>query len=77
MSESQARPRVRMLSFKQLKPEKGIPYTRQYLSQLEKAGKFPKRVPIGTGRFAKVFWLESEIDEWIAGWAAARDREAA
>jgi prophage regulatory protein len=69
--------RVRMLSFKQLKPEKGVPYTRQHLSRLEKTGQFPRRVRIGEGRFAQIFWLESEVDAWIEAWAAARDSKAA
>jgi prophage regulatory protein len=49
----------RLLTFPELKPLKGIPYTRQHLARLEKAGKFPARVQIGANR---VGWLESEID---------------
>jgi prophage regulatory protein len=52
----------RALSFQQLKPEKGVPYTRQYLSRLEKRGKFPRRVQLGPNAVA---WLEHEIDAWL------------
>ncbi len=37
-------------------------YTPQHIARLEKAGKFPKRVPLGPGR---VGWIESEVLEWL------------
>ena len=49
--------------------EKRVPYTRQHLSRLEKAGLFPKRVQVGTQRVA---WLEHEINGWIEARAAER-----
>jgi prophage regulatory protein len=52
----------RLLSYKDLKPEKGIPYSRTHVGRLEDAGRFPKRRQIGDGR---VGWLEHEIDEWL------------
>ena len=51
----------RILTFAALK-EHGVPYTRQHLSRLEVAGRFPQRVQLGEGR---VGWLEGEVDEWI------------
>jgi prophage regulatory protein len=51
----------RLLTFDELKPRKGIPYTRQHLARLEKAGQFPARVQIGANR---VGWFEGEIDEY-------------
>ena len=42
-----------------------IPVTRQTIENWEKAGEFPKRIRIG----GRVFWLLSEVDDWI-------DREA-
>jgi prophage regulatory protein len=50
--------------------ERRIPYTRQYLSRLERAGKFPRRVQVGGHRVA---WLESELDQWIEARAAERE----
>jgi prophage regulatory protein len=55
-----------MLSFKELAAH-GIPYSRQHIDTLEKAGKFPKRVKIGP---KCVRWIESEIH-------AIRDRAIA
>jgi prophage regulatory protein len=50
----------RLLTFPELKSKKGVPYTRQHLARLEKAGLFPKRVQYGPNR---VGWWESEIDQ--------------
>lgn len=40
-----------------------IPFSRQYIYELEKAGKFPKRVKFGVRRVA---WASDEIEAWIA-----------
>jgi prophage regulatory protein len=53
---------------------KGIPYSKPHLWRLEKANRFPKRVPIGAGRYA---YVESEIDDFIERMIAARDKSAA
>jgi prophage regulatory protein len=58
-----------LISYRDLKP-KGIPYSKPHLWRLEKAGKFPERVPLGPGRYG---YVESEIDSYIAGLIAARD----
>jgi prophage regulatory protein len=50
---------------------KGITYSKPHLWRLEKGGKFPKRVPIGAGRYA---YVETEIDDWIE--ARVRERDA-
>ncbi len=54
---------MRMLSFPQLRAEKGIRFSRMHVDRLEKAGQFPKRVRIGGNT---VCWIEAEIDEWLA-----------
>ena len=46
-----------------------VPYTRQHILRLEKAGKFPKRLKIGARR---VGWLLSEIEAWVGERAALR-----
>ena len=51
---------------------KGISYSKPHLWRLERSGKFPKRVPIGAGRYA---YVETEIDDWIE--ARIRDRDVA
>lgn len=62
----------RLLDRKALR-ERGVTYSAWHISRLEKAGKFPKRVKFG----ARVFWVEAEIDEWIADRIAERDGEVA
>jgi prophage regulatory protein len=63
----------RLISHDDLK-SKGIGYSKVHLWRLEKAGKFPRRVPIGASRYG---YVESEIDEFVAGLIAARDAKAA
>jgi prophage regulatory protein len=58
----------RWLSYKELKPLKGISYSRIHLKRLEDAGKFPKRIECG----ARVYWCEHEVDEWKQRQADAR-----
>ncbi len=50
--------------------EKCIAYSKPHLWRLEKAGKFPKRVPIGAGRYG---YVEEEIDAYIVQKIAERD----
>jgi prophage regulatory protein len=49
---------------------KGVPYSKPHLWRLERAGKFPKRVPIGASRYG---YVESEIDAYVEALIAARD----
>ena len=60
---------MRILRFPELKPEKGIPYSRVHTDRLEKAGKFPRRVRLSDNA---VGWVEDELDKWLADRAAAR-----
>jgi prophage regulatory protein len=64
---------VRVLIYRQLKSEKGIPYTRRHLRDLIAAGKFPRPVPLSSARIA---WIEAEVDQWLAEKAAARSATA-
>jgi prophage regulatory protein len=47
-----------------------VPYTPQHILRLEKEGKFPRRVQVGSNRVA---WLESEVEAWVAARVAERD----
>lgn len=58
----------KLLRFPDLK-DRGIPFTRQYLSKLERLGRFPKRIPIGE---RTVGWDETEIAQFVADKVAAR-----
>lgn len=49
---------------------KCIPYSKPHLWRLERAGKFPKRVKTGAGRYA---YVEAEVDAYIEAKIAERD----
>jgi prophage regulatory protein len=59
-----------LLTWKHLKENIGIPYSREHVRRLEKAGKFPKRIPLGT---QKIAWWRDEILAWLAERAAERE----
>ena len=61
---------MKILTYTDLKPLKGIPYSKVQLWRLEKEKKFPARIPIGPNRHG---WAEHEIDAHIAECIAARD----
>jgi prophage regulatory protein len=63
---------TRLISHDDLKA-KGIPYSKVHLWRLEKRNKFPKRVPIGSGRYG---YVEAEIDEYIEACIEARDQNS-
>jgi predicted DNA-binding transcriptional regulator AlpA len=67
------RPRSRrILSYGQLQTEKGIRFSRQWILALQKAGKFPRSVALGS---ASTGFVEYEIDAWIDGLIEARDEK--
>ena len=66
----------RLLSYEELKPVKGIRYSRTHIKRLEDAGLFPKRVHPVEGS-QQIGWFDHERDEHLAARAAARDREEA
>ena len=51
---------MKMISKRQLKEL--VLYSPQHIARLEKAGKFPKRVPLGSNR---VGWVLEEVLEWL------------
>ena len=63
---------MRLITFKELKPMKGIPFSREHLRRLEAASKFPKRVRLAEGGDSYGY-IEKEIDEYLAARAAARN----
>jgi prophage regulatory protein len=62
---------MKLLAMDELKPVKGIGYSRAHLWRLIKAGDFPRPVKIGENKNA---FVETEIDTWIEGKIAERDR---
>jgi prophage regulatory protein len=63
----------RILRYPELKPLKGIPFSRQYISVLMSTGRFPKAVYLGLMTRG---WVEHEIDSWLAARVAERDSAA-
>jgi hypothetical protein len=63
---------MRLLSFAQLGPEKGIPHCRDHVRRLVKAGKFPAPLQLSENKIA---WLEAEIDAMISARAEERNRK--
>jgi prophage regulatory protein len=64
---------MKLLTYDDLRPAKGVAYSKVQLWRLEKLGKFPKRIMLGTHRHA---WAEHEVDAWIAERILARDAAA-
>lgn len=58
---------MRLIGWKQLKEMQ--PYSRQHLTRLEKAGKFPQRVRLGPARVA---WVFEEVEQHLQALADQR-----
>jgi prophage regulatory protein len=61
--------KIKLVSRSDLR-ERGIRYSNVHLLRLEEDRKFPHRIYLSPARVA---WIESEIDEYIARCIAARD----
>ena len=59
-----------MLSFPDLKAEKGIRFTRQHIHRLVKLKRFPAPFKLGKQTNA---WIETEIDKFLKDCIAKRD----
>jgi prophage regulatory protein len=59
----------KLIPFQALR-EKGITHSKSTLWRLERANKFPKRVPVSAGRYA---YIEAEVDKHINYLIAKRD----
>ena len=62
---------MRLLSKAQVREV--VLYSPAHIARLEHAGQFPKRVRLGIGPRARVGWLETEIQDWLAVRVNARD----
>jgi predicted DNA-binding transcriptional regulator AlpA len=65
---------MRMIGPQELGPLKGINFGNVWRLELERLGRFPKRVKLGARRYA---YIEAEIDDWIRACAASRQQDAA
>ncbi len=64
---------MRMLSYPDLGPEKGIKKSRTQIWRMIKDGKFPKPFKFGSTNA----WPEHEIDDYLEKLAAERDQKRA
>jgi prophage regulatory protein len=65
---------VRVLDFDQLRPRKGISYSRDHLRRKVKDGSFPPPIRLSDRRIA---WREDDVDAWLADRPTVRIDEAA
>jgi predicted DNA-binding transcriptional regulator AlpA len=68
---------MRMLTREDLKTEKGLVFSPQWISTLVRRGLFPKPTKLGPGSTGRNYWPEHEVDAWLEAKAAERyaDRE--
>ena len=52
-------------------------YSDAHRTRLEAAGRFPKRVRLGMGRYARVAYIDIEVIEWMAARVSERDKDHA
>ena len=62
---------MRLVTFNQLRPEKGIAYSRDHLRRKCAAGEFPKPISLSERRIA---WIEAEVDAHLASLAGQRSQ---
>jgi prophage regulatory protein len=55
----------RFLSKSEVRDKVKLSHTQ--IARLEAAGKFPKRIALGTHRTSRRVWLESDVDAWMEG----------
>jgi len=61
---------MRILSADELKKQKGVRFSNVHRLDLEKRGKFPKRIRLGKRRYG---YSDAEIDAWLEARAALRE----
>lgn len=49
-------------------------YSSTHIQRLEDAGQFPKRMRLGTGRYCRVAWVETEVHGWMEAQISKRDK---
>ena len=54
---------MRILDITDLKPTKGISFSRPHIYRLVRDGKFPKPIHLGK---ARIGFVEAEVDDWLA-----------
>jgi prophage regulatory protein len=65
---------MKLITYSELRTQKGVTYQRDHLRRKCKAAEFPKPVSLSARRIG---WIEQEVDDWLAERAAARGHTAA
>ena len=65
---------MKLITFAELGPKKGIHYCRDHLRRKWNSEEFPRPIPLSNKRIA---WNEAEIDAWISAKIHARDEKKA
>ncbi len=60
---------MKLVTFDRLKPDYGIPYSRDHLRRKVKAGEFPAIVRLSGARIA---WFQSDVEAWLSAKAERR-----
>jgi prophage regulatory protein len=60
---------MKLISYNELGPQKGIRYSREHLRRLVKMRKFPAPMRLSDHKIA---WIDSEIDEYVRDKADSR-----
>jgi predicted DNA-binding transcriptional regulator AlpA len=63
---------LRLLTYRELKLVKGIPFSRSEIRRKEARGDFPRHIVLGEGASPTIAWIEHEIDRYILTKMAAR-----
>jgi predicted DNA-binding transcriptional regulator AlpA len=53
---------MRILTFEELGPLKGIPWTRDHVRRKCRDGEFPAPIQLSA---ARIGWIEAEVDRWL------------
>jgi prophage regulatory protein len=61
---------MRLITFSELRPLKGIGYSRDHLRRKTRAGEFPQPIALSERRIG---WVEAEVDTWLEERAARRE----
>jgi prophage regulatory protein len=68
---------LRLLTYRELKAVKGVPFSRSELRRKEAKGTFPRHITLGDGLNPTIAWIEAEIDAYIAARMEAREAPVA
>jgi predicted DNA-binding transcriptional regulator AlpA len=60
----------KVVNFKRLKSDYGVPYSRSHIMRLMPAARFPRAFKLGDDRNSPLVWWEEDIINWLEARAA-------